>query len=441
MNTEKYIFTQEDKKFMELAFMLAQKGRGTTNPNPVVGAVIVKDGNIISTGYHKMAGTAHAEINAINAVREIPEGAKMYVTLEPCCFYGKTPPCVEAIIKHRFSEVVISSLDPNQRVNGKGVEILKKAGIIVKTGLFEEKAKEQNEIFFKQINLGRPFICVKIASTVDGKIAAASGDSKWITGADSRRFVQKLRFEYGCVLTGINTVNKDNPLLFPRKIISKKLALDNLTDIKSNIATKRIIIKDLNRNTESTYIYSKFFRVVLDSNLMIDINSNLIKTSGLVKTVIFIYKKLLNKKEFILKINQLKLMGVDIVPVGLNDINNLDSKNLGNKDNRSIALNENYYSENKYLNLKEIFNYLYNKYEITSVLVEAGPTIITSLLKEKLIDKFLIFLAPKIIGSGSSYNMFSDLNINNMSDCINLKFKKVKKIRDDFLLEAYPVYT
>lgn len=418
MNVNKDIFTKEDIKFMRLAIKLAQKGSGTVSPNPLVGAVIVKDGKIISTGYHKMAGTAHAEINAINAVKVIPPGSKMYVTLEPCSFYGKTPPCVDAIIKNKFSEVIISSLDPNPKVNGKGVEILRKAGISVKFGLLEDETKYQNEIFFKHIKSKMPFICVKIASSIDGKLAISSGDSKWITGLDSRKMVQKLRFNYGAILTGINTVIKDNPLLYPRKNINKNLDLYNEDDIKKSIITKKIIIKKFNEEINNQYIYSKFFRIILDSNLKIDLNSNIVKTSKFFKTIIFISKEILNNNDIISKINNLNKLNIDVIPV-----NSSSSFNLKN-------------DQNNYLNLKEILDYLYNKYEITSILVEAGQTLVTSLLKENLIDKFLIFLAPKIIGE-SSYNMFNDLHINNMDECLKLKFNKIKKLQDDLLLEAY----
>jgi len=418
MNVNKDIFTKEDIKFMRLAIKLAQKGSGTVSPNPLVGAVIVKDGKIISTGYHKMAGTAHAEINAINAVKVIPPGSKMYVTLEPCSFYGKTPPCVDAIIKNKFSEVIISSLDPNPKVNGKGVEILRKAGISVKFGLLEDETKYQNEIFFKHIKSKMPFICVKIASSIDGKLAISSGDSKWITGLDSRKMVQKLRFNYGAILTGINTIIKDNPLLYPRKNINKNLDLYNEDDIKKSIITKKIIIKKFNEEINNQYIYSKFFRIILDSNLKIDLNSNIVKTSKFFKTIIFISKEILNNKDIISKINNLNKLNIDVIPV-----NSSSSFNLKN-------------DQNNYLNLKEILDYLYNKYEITSILVEAGQTLVTSLLKENLIDKFLIFLAPKIIGE-SSYNMFNDLHINNMDECLKLKFNKIKKLQDDLLLEAY----
>lgn len=438
MDIKKDIFTEEDRKFMKLAFRAAEKGRGTTNPNPMVGAIIVKDGSLISAGYHKMAGTVHAEINAINAVKNIPAGAKMYVTLEPCSFYGRTPPCVDTLIKHKFYEVIISSLDPNPKVNGQGAEILRKAGIKVKTGLLEENAKEQNEIFFKQIKLIRPFICVKIASTIDGKLAAASGDSKWITGTTSRNMVQKLRFEYGCVLTGINTVIKDNPLLYPRKNISEKTDLSIPDSLKNSIITKDIIIEDINKNVKKKYTYSKFFRVILDSNLRIDLNSNIVKTAKIVKTIIFISKETQENKHKAVKIKQLDLLDIDVVSVNLNN-NNPEDKAGKVNNHSSIDFIKNDSSGKEHLSLKEILNCLYNNYEITSVFVEAGPAIVTSFLKENLIDKFLIFLAPKIIGGGSSFNMFSDLNVKNIKDSLNLKFKRIKKIGDDFLLQAYPL--
>src|SRR5665647_1507294 len=218
-------FTENDKKYMRIAINLAQKAKGYTSPNPVVGAIIVRDGTIISKGYHKKAGCAHAEIEAINACsnKVALKGSIMYVTLEPCSIYGKTPPCVDAIIKHGFAEIVIGSTDFNPRINGKGAEALKKAGIKVRVGLFKEEIKRQNEIFFKHITAASSFICCKIASSIDGKIAAKSSDSKWITSVESRKIVQKIRIEYDCVMTGINTVLIDNPLLYPRKTSGKIL--------------------------------------------------------------------------------------------------------------------------------------------------------------------------------------------------------------------------
>jgi len=416
MDIDQDVFSNEDKKFMDIAFSQAEKGRGTTKPNPMVGALIVKDSNIISTGYHKMSGTAHAEINAINALKKIPAGSKMYVTLEPCTFYGKTPPCVDAIIRHKFSEVVISCLDPNPKVNGKGSEILKKAGIRVRTGLSEEKARKQNEVFFKQISLKRPFVCVKIASTADGKLAAESGDSKWITGETSRNIVQKLRFEFGCVLTGMGTVIKDDPFLYPRKNISKKINIDSQNELKNSIITKNIIIKDLIKNTKKKYVYSKFFRAILDSNLQISLESNIVKTSSIIKTIIFVSQETQDSGYHRDKIRELNLRGIDIAAV----------KKTGE-------------DKNNYLDLNEVLDHLYNKYEIASIMIEAGPSVVTSFLKEKLIDKFLLFLAPKIIGGKSSYDMFSDLNISNMKDALNLRFEKIKRSGEDLFIEAYPV--
>lgn len=445
MNYNQDVFSNEDKKFMDIAFKQAEKGRGTTSPNPMVGAVIVKDSSIISSGYHKMSGTDHAEINAINNVKNIPEGSKMYVTLEPCSFYGKTSPCVEAIIKHKFSEVIISSLDPNPKVNGKGVEILKKAGIRVRTGLMYEKAEKQNEIFFKQIRLKRPFVCVKIASTIDGKPAAASGNSKWITGITSRSMVQKLRFEYGCVLTGIGTIIKDDSLLYPRKNFAKTIDTDDRDALEKSIITKDIIIEDPAGHIKKKFVYSKFLRVILDSNLQINLGANIVKTSRSVRTIIFISQETQSNKCNSDKIRQLRLNGIDIAAVKKTDtvsdkkdlteaINNDGNPSCNNINNNIIYGNK----KNDYLDLNEVLDHLYNKYEITSILIEAGPSLVTSFLKEKLIDKFILFLAPKIIGGGSSYNMFTDLNIEYMKDALNLEFEKIKKTGKDLLIEAYP---
>ena len=217
--TESMHFSDYDRKIMELAIRLAEKARGMTSPNPMVGSVIVKDGKILSSGYHRKAGGPHAEIEAIDSFSDKAglKNASLYVTLEPCSLYGKTPPCTDAIIKHGFSEVIIGSMDPNPEINGRGIDKLRKAGIRVRYGLLEERIARQNETFFKHIVTGRPFMTLKIASSIDGKTAVKSGDSKWITGIRSRQLVQRTRKEYDCILTGINTVIKDDPLLYPRR--------------------------------------------------------------------------------------------------------------------------------------------------------------------------------------------------------------------------------
>ena len=200
-----------DIAYMRLALNLAKKGIGKTSPNPVVGAVIVKDGRILGEGFHEFAGGNHAEINAIQQAGTRANGSTMYVTLEPCCHYGKTPPCTEAIKKAGIKEVIISMKDPNPKVAGKGIKELKKAKIKVDIGILENEAKEINEVYVKYITTKIPFIMVKYAMTLDGKIASVCGDSKWISCDASRELVQKLRSQVDAILVGVNTVIKDNP--------------------------------------------------------------------------------------------------------------------------------------------------------------------------------------------------------------------------------------
>lgn len=222
-----------DEKYMRLALKEAKKGKGYTHPNPAVGAVIVKNGQVIGRGYHKKAGLPHAEREAIkDAILKGYDitGSTMYVTLEPCCHYGKTPPCTEAIIDSKIKKVVVATLDPNPVVAGKGVEILKNNGIDVITGVLQKEAERLNEDFFVYIRKKRPFIHLKIAQTLDGKIATKTGSSKWITGEKSRRYAHRLRKEATAVMVGVGTVLKDNPQLTVRKYPSKKQPLRVLID-------------------------------------------------------------------------------------------------------------------------------------------------------------------------------------------------------------------
>ncbi len=379
-------FTDEDKRYMELAIKLAEEGRGNTSPNPMVGAVIVKNGKIISSGYHRQAGLPHAETEAINNSGQSLEDSTMYVTIEPCTFQGRTPPCVDEIIRHKFKEIVIGCIDPNPRVNGRGIEILKKAGVKTRIGLLENKIKLQNEVFFKHIKTSIPFILCKIASSIDGKLAASTSDSGWITSDKSRMWVQSIRKEYDCILTGINTVLADNPYLFPRSDLKD-------TSVKSSSL--------------------KFYRVILDSSLKISLNLNIIKTSGMVKTIIFFEQK--RSPGLTGKINKLKIANIDVLPV--------------RKDPEEATG----------LDILTVLKTLYKKYEITSVLLECGPTLLTSFLKKNLIDKFIFFLAPKIIGGDSSFNMFGGLGIKKVRDCKILRFENIKKMGDDIMVTAYPL--
>lgn len=202
-----------DKIYMKKALDLAKKGEGRVSPNPMVGAVIVKGGKIIGEGYHQWYGGPHAEVNAFLNATENVEGATIYVTLEPCCHFGKTPPCVNAIIENKISRVVVGALDPNPLVAGKGIDILKNKGIEVITGVLEEDCKKINEVFMKYILTKKPFIIMKAAMTLDGKIASYSGNSKWITGDAARGEVHKLRNSVSGIMVGIGTVLSDNPEL------------------------------------------------------------------------------------------------------------------------------------------------------------------------------------------------------------------------------------
>ncbi len=214
-----------DEKYMKEAIELAKKRKGLTHPNPTVGAVIVKDRKIIGKGFHEKAGKPHAEREAIKDALEKGEnieGATMYVTLEPCCHYGRTPPCTEAIIDNRIKRVVVATLDPNPQVAGKGIEILKEKGIEVKTGVLEDEAKELNEDFFVYITEKRPFVHLKIAQSIDGKIATYTGSSKWITGEKARKYAHKLRKEATAIMVGVGTALADNPSLTVRHVETEK---------------------------------------------------------------------------------------------------------------------------------------------------------------------------------------------------------------------------
>lgn len=205
-----------DISYMQLALELAKKGMGKTAPNPMVGAVIVKENRIIGQGYHKQYGAPHAERDAFASLSVSASDATLYVTLEPCCHYGKTPPCTDAIIEHNIRRVVVATLDPNPLIAGKGIQILKDHGIEVTVGVLEQEALELNHVFFYYITRKLPYVVMKYAMSADGKIAAHTGKSQWITGKEAREHVHKLRNQYRAIMTGIGTVLADDPLLTSR---------------------------------------------------------------------------------------------------------------------------------------------------------------------------------------------------------------------------------
>ena len=213
MNRKNGDFLSYDEKYMRLAMQLAGNAIGRTSPNPLVGAVIVKDNRVVGWGWHRKAGTPHAEVHALNQAGELAQGADVYVTLEPCAHYGKTPPCAKALVEAKVKNVYGGLLDVNPKVAGKGFKILEDAGIHVEYGFLQDELRKQNEVFFKWIEHKKPFIVLKAAMTLDGKIATATGQSKWITNETSRAYGYKLRDIYDGIMVGINTVIEDNPML------------------------------------------------------------------------------------------------------------------------------------------------------------------------------------------------------------------------------------
>lgn len=206
----------ERQRWMHRVFELALQGRGTTSPNPMVGAVLVKNGRVIGEGFHRQAGSPHAEIVALRAAGKKARGATLYVNLEPCSHQGRTPPCTEAILQAEIEKVITAMPDPNPEVNQKGIQDLRKAGIPVEVGIFEKEARKLNEVFLKWISSDFPFVLLKSAITLDGKIADAEGNSKWITGEKSRKLAREMRSWYDGILVGINTILQDDPLLTSR---------------------------------------------------------------------------------------------------------------------------------------------------------------------------------------------------------------------------------
>ena len=209
-------FQNFDEQMMARAISLARNGLGRTSPNPLVGAVIVRDGRIVAEGWHRKAGTPHAEIHALNMAGELARGATVYVSLEPCAHYGRTGPCARALVEAGVSRVVVAMTDPNPKVAGKGIAILQEAGIEVTTGVLEQEARQLNEVFLKWMTTGLPFVALKTAMTLDGKIATAAGQSQWITNEASRYETHRLRDIYDGILVGINTALADNPSLTTR---------------------------------------------------------------------------------------------------------------------------------------------------------------------------------------------------------------------------------
>lgn len=243
-----------DEYYMQRALHLAARAQGRTSPNPAVGAVLVKDEQVVGEGYHRQAGSPHAEVMALQRAGDNARGASLYVTLEPCCHFGRTPPCCQAVIDYGVARVVAATLDPNPLVAGKGIALLREAGISTEVGILQEQARRLNEFFFKYIKEGRPFITLKAAMTLDGKIATHTGDSRWVSSEAAREYVHRLRNLYDAVMVGIGTVLADDPQL-----------------------NTRIDIED-RRDP---------LRVILDGGLQLPLGSKIVKSSREQATLVF----------------------------------------------------------------------------------------------------------------------------------------------------------
>ncbi|MCB9772072.1 MAG: bifunctional diaminohydroxyphosphoribosylaminopyrimidine deaminase/5-amino-6-(5-phosphoribosylamino)uracil reductase RibD [Candidatus Omnitrophica bacterium] len=355
-----------DIDFMKMAKQLALKGKTTTSPNPMVGAVIVKKNKVVAHGFHHHRGGSHAEVVALKKATSNLRGAKLYVTLEPCFHYGRTPPCVDAILKSGIKNIIVGMTDPNPLTNGKSIAKLRKAGVKVKVGVLRDELMKMNESFVKYIVKKTPFIVAKTAQTLDGKIATRAGESKWITSPAARTYAHNLRNEFDAILVGINTILKDNPSLnAPLKPLKK---------------------------------------IVLDSSLRIPLNAKIFMNTKAQDCFIATTKKA-NKK----KVSVLEKRGVNVVicPVKKEQV---DIKWL----------------------LKKLA-----RQEIARILIEGGGQVIGSALKEKLVDKMLIFIAPKILGDQGAHNSIDGLNVLRLVQAVGLRDMHVRQIGEDSLFEGY----
>ncbi len=361
-----------DLDYMKLALELAQKGLGFVHPNPLVGAVIVKNGEIIGAGWHKKCGDLHAERNAFADCdsRGIDcSGADLYVTLEPCCHYGKTPPCTEAIIAHRIKRVFVGSPDPNPLVAGKGIRILRNSGITVIENVLRKECDRINDIFFHYITTHRPFVTMKYAMTMDGKIACHTGESKWITSAAARQHVQRERLRHTAIMTGIGTVLADDPMLTCR--------LKNGRDP---------------------------VRIICDSDLRIPLQSNIVRTARTVQTIIASAED--SDKD---KATVLEVLGCIVLRLPRVD---------------------------GHIDLNELMRVLAKKYTIDSILLEGGAELNWSALNSGIVSKVLAYVAPKMFGGADAKSPVGGLGVDTPDSAFMLTDTRVSRIGEDFIIES-----
>lgn len=360
-----------DRSYMARALEIAERGRGHVSPNPMVGAVIVKGDHVVAEGYHQKFGDMHAEIMALNQAGDAAEGATLYVSLEPCAHQGKTGPCVERIVNAGIAQVVVAIQDPNPLVNGKGLKFLRGKGVLVKTGLMEDSARELIAGYHKFITIGRPLVTLKVAQTIDGRIATSSGHAKWITSAESRTEAHRIRSQHDVLLIGINTILADDPQLSVRhvKAVSPR-------------------------------------RMVLDSQLRVPLDANIFSDASPEKTIII--STAAASKEKIARIEE-KGARVWILP----------------EDQRG------------WVDQSILWRTLAEK-GVTSVLLEGGSTLHTECLKNQIVDRAVIFIAPKILGTG--IDAIGDLGIRNINSAISLKQVQIKQLNGDLRIMGQVCY-
>ena len=361
-----------DEEYMRLALRLARRGLGWASPNPMVGAVLVRDNHIIGRGYHRRYGGSHAEINALQDASVAPVGATLYVNLEPCCHYGKTPPCVDAIISSKIKRVVIGTLDPNPQASGKSVRILNEHGIETRTGVLEEECRELNKSHFKYMTTGMPLVTLKFAQTLDGRIATAGGDSRWVSSEAFRKRAHKLRAINDAILVGIDTVLADNPQLMVRLVRGRNPA-----------------------------------RVILDSRLRMPLDAEIIKTGKAAPVIIATTPQADGEK-----VSRLRELGIEVMVVQPDASGEID--------------------------LKALLQALGGR-NISSLLVEGGARVITSFLRQKLADKAIVAIAPKILGKGT--DAVGELDIARMSQALKMAFTRISRVGEDIVIEARVDYT
>ena len=363
--------SKKDIRLMKKVLALAKKGQGMTSPNPLVGAIVEKNNIICGQGYHKKAGTPHAEIIALHRAGSRAKGSTLYVNLEPCCHFGKTPPCTEAIIKSKVSRVVVGMKDPNPLVSGKGLQRLIDAVISVSTGILQTKAKKVNEVFCKYITSGLPFVTVKAAATLDGKIATYNGNSRWVTGEASRHFVQHLRFYHDAIMVGIGTILTDDPSLTCRLPDKKKF---------------------------------RFSRVIIDSRGRIPLNAKVFTEECNHRTIVVVTEEVVNKKRI-----AIEKRGAEVIVTKTKD---------------------------RKVHIPHLFQLLGEK-GISSVLLEGGGTLNSSIIEHRMADKLILFLAPKIIGGKNAPTFVEGKGKALMNEAVPLSFSQQKWFDDDVMLEYY----